>query len=84
MTDDQKISRVRHGVSTTIPTEYPIDGSHTISGRAILPVTLKVNIQDVNINLRLCGPGDIVGIDSRQIIRTEPRHLTTDFESRLV
>ena len=30
--------------------------------------------------VRLYGPGDITGIDPQQVIRTEPRHLATDFE----
>lgn len=40
------------------------------------PILDKVCNTDVN----LYGPGDIIGIDQRHIIRTEPRHLTTNFE----
>src|SRR4030095_2701741 len=32
------------------------------------------------VNVRLRGPADIVGIDAHQIIRTDPRPGTTDFE----
>ena len=30
--------------------------------------------------MRLYGPGDVTGIDPQQVVRTEPRHLATDFE----
>ena len=30
--------------------------------------------------VRLYGPGDVTGIDPQQVVRTEPRHLATDFE----
>jgi hypothetical protein len=30
--------------------------------------------------VRFYGPGDVTGIDAREIVRTEPRHQTTDFE----
>jgi hypothetical protein len=29
---------------------------------------------------KLYGPGDVIGLDSRQVIRTEPKHRTADFE----
>ena len=35
----------------------------------------------VSRDVALFGPGDIVGIESRAIVRTEPRHWATDFES---
>jgi hypothetical protein len=34
----------------------------------------------VDKTVELYGPGDIVGLDAGQIIRTEPRHWVTDFE----
>lgn len=39
------------------------------------------SIADVNKPVQLYGPGDIIGIDARAIIRTEPRHWITNFES---
>src|SRR5947199_2225785 len=32
------------------------------------------------VNILLFGPGDVTGFDTRQIIRTDPPHLTSDFE----
>lgn len=46
-----------------------------------VPVTLEVNGADqVPMQVRLYGPGDVIGLDPRQVVRTEPAHLTNDFE----
>lgn len=45
-----------------------------------LPVKLVVNSSAVEKAVRLYGPGEITGIDLQQVVRTEPRHLTSDFE----
>ena len=37
--------------------------------------------QDIAHDIALYGPGDIVGIDTRAIIRTEPHHWVTNFEA---
>jgi hypothetical protein len=57
----------------------------TGSTRASLSVTLKVETdtgltEEVKTTVQLVGPGDIVGISSSQIIRTEPRDWITNFE----
>ena len=38
------------------------------------------NTDDIDRQVRLYGPGDVTGIDPQQVVRTEPRHLATDFE----
>lgn len=38
------------------------------------------NTQHVGISVNVYGPMDVRGIDPRHIIRTEPRHLTANFE----
>ncbi|HKV34592.1 MAG TPA: hypothetical protein VJP89_09730 [Pyrinomonadaceae bacterium] len=47
-------------------------------------VTVKLGINsaapDVQRQVRLYGPGDVIGIDPQQVVRTEPRNLSTDFE----
>jgi hypothetical protein len=57
--------------------------------RATVPVTLRLEgdapdnsvlAQDVHKDVPVYGPGDIVGIDRRAIIKTEPRNLITTFE----
>jgi hypothetical protein len=45
-----------------------------------LAVKLSVNADTVEKNVRLYSPGEITGIDPQQVVRTEPRHRTTDFE----
>lgn len=56
------------------------DGFSSIPGRVKIPIELKLGKNNVDgINLSLFGPGDVVGIDAREIVRTEPRHLTPDF-----
>jgi hypothetical protein len=35
---------------------------------------------DTSVAVRVHGPGDVTGFDARQVIRTEPQHLTSDFE----
>ena len=45
-----------------------------------LPVALRVNATPVDVPLRLYGPGDVLGIDPRAVIRTEPPPGTGDFE----
>ena len=69
---------VRQGVATGISQPETLGAG--VPGRAILPVILKVNDTDVTVNLRLYGPGDVTGIDPRQVIRTEPRPLAMEFE----
>ena len=36
--------------------------------------------RDIDRQVRLYGPGDVTGIDPRQVVRTEPSHLATAFE----
>ena len=51
---------------------------------AVVSVRVKLGINnappDIERQVRLYGPGDVTGIDRLQVIRTEPRHLSTDFE----
>ena len=49
-----------------------------------LPVALRVNTTPVDVPLRLFGPGDVLGIDPRAVIRCEPPHGTGDFEPNLL
>ena len=53
------------------------------SGGLVLPVTVslngkKVEPQDAGTP-QLYGPGEVVGLDVREIIRTGPLHLTPDY-----
>ena len=64
--------------------------SATIPARASMDVTLDVTalqagvVVDVmpapKVTVHLFGPGDVIGVDPRHVIRTEPRNLTVNFE----
>src|SRR4051794_13109741 len=52
---------------------------------AVADVSITLNVNDVPLlpalPVRLRGPADVVGIDVHQIVRTDPRPRTTDFEA---
>jgi hypothetical protein len=71
---------VRQGAATAIPQPDTLGAG--LPGRAPVPVKLRVNdaaADEVAVPLRLYGPGDVIGIDPREIVRVEPRPLTPDF-----
>ena len=57
--------------------------TRAITSRVSLPMTLKLNGQAVGLSdggsPQLYGPGDVMGIDAREIIRTAPLPLTPDY-----
>jgi hypothetical protein len=79
---------LRAGVANTITAA---DGDATVKARASISVALQLTgqavgggaplVQPVSQTIALYGPGDIVGIDSRAVVRTEPRNWITNFES---
>jgi hypothetical protein len=79
---------LRSGVANTITSP---DGANTGSARTTIHIDLTLTgqpvgggaplVRDVAQDVTLYGPGDIVGIDSRAVIRTEPRNWITNFES---
>ena len=65
----------------------------TSDASAKLRATFKVDVQleaekldggkqpsSISRDIQIYGPGDIVGIDSRAVFRTEPRNWITNFE----
>jgi hypothetical protein len=72
---------VRQGAASGIQT---LDGlNQNQAGVVSVPVKLQINSNtnnDIDRQVRLHGPGDVTGIDAQQVVRTEPRHLATDFE----
>jgi hypothetical protein len=68
------------------------DFDSTAKLRAEIPVTLEltgsgmgVNLaQDIDRKIPLAGPGDIVGIESRAVMRAEPRNWITNFEPNYI
>ena len=73
------VSWARRGLSAALP------GTTGPGGRMQLPVSLTVQkgstaTEDLTRTLQLYGPGDVVRLDSAQIIRREPPPGTSDFE----
>jgi hypothetical protein len=63
---------------TLAPVLSKADGDRRLS---TLPVKLLVNDgTPVDVSLRVYGPGDVVGIDPRSVLRTDPLARTADFE----
>lgn len=68
---------VRLGAAVTTPDTLGAG----VPTRATLPVHLRVNgADDVDVTARLHGPGDVVSIDTRMVVRTDPPHLASEFE----
>ena len=70
---------LRNGLANLVTAK---DGDANVKLRATVPVTLHLagdgvngpaQAQDVTRNVALYGPGDIIGIDKKTIIRAEPR-----------
>ena len=77
---------LRTGVANNVT---QADGDPNVKVRAALPVDLTVAVthpdgnvttQTVHRDVSLVGPGDIVGIETRAIVKVEPRHWITNFE----
>jgi len=69
---------VRQGAAAGIKT---VDMTPNLPGVVSITAELRVNDNPpLQHQVRLYGPGDVTGIDTHQVIRTEPRHLATDFE----
>ena len=70
---------VRQGAASGIQTLDSLSANQ--AGVVSVAVKLRVNdTPDIERQVRLYGPGDVTGIDPQQVVRTEPRHLATDFE----
>ncbi|HKQ53444.1 MAG TPA: hypothetical protein VJT74_13800, partial [Pyrinomonadaceae bacterium] len=70
------LSWVRQGLAAGRDTGLTVKDGHLS-----LPVRLRLNNADLaDVPLQLYGPGDVVGIDAREIVRLEPQHLMADFE----
>ena len=69
---------VRRGLAAEIETADAHDGSMPV--RATFPVTLAVSGAGpaVDATVALYGPGDVIGFDTRSIVRIEPKSRTID------
>jgi hypothetical protein len=71
---------VRQGLAARISVPDPLKTA--LPAQAPLTVTLAVNsVEAPPVQVRLFGPADVLGIDPRQVVRTEPPAGTNDYES---
>jgi hypothetical protein len=78
---------LRQGLSNTI-TQDETTPNANLRASVALQLTLRSQglsgaVPDANLAtniVRLYGPGDVLGIDQRAIVKTEPRHWITNFE----
>src|SRR5690349_5584987 len=71
---------VRQGLAARVTTPDPL--TTPLPAQAPLGVALAINNADAaSMPVRLFGPGDVLGIDPRQVVRTEPPAGTIDYES---
>src|SRR5947209_7889715 len=80
------LSWARRGVGASVSNP---DNNGTLPGRASLSVQLSLDVQKggatttvqpTPMQVQMFGPGDVIGIDPRHIIRTEPRNFTVNYE----
>ena len=78
---------LRQGIANQIT---QADGGGAGATRATIDVVLRITgdtpdggeiTQDVTRPVQLYGPGDIVGIDAKAVVKTEPRNWVTNFEA---
>jgi hypothetical protein len=79
------LSWARRGIGASV--DDPDAGS--LPSRASLNVQLSVSVQQgsatstvqpPSLPVQMFGPGDVIGLDPRHVVRTEPRNFTVNFE----
>lgn len=77
---------LRHGIANSVTagdldrgvrTRASVEVELELSGEALRGGTVTAPVRK---NVEIFGPGDIVGLDSRAIVRVEPRNLVTAYE----
>jgi hypothetical protein len=73
---------LRQGLVSKIKTQDNLGAGAGPGERALVRISLQVNGDPnfVSQNVQLIGPGDVLGISPRAIVRSEPRNWVTDFE----
>jgi hypothetical protein len=70
---------IREGDQDPIKVRGSIDVSLRVTGEPIAGVGQAA--EPILRPVQLYGPGDIIGVDAKAIVRTEPRHWITNFET---
>ncbi|MCZ6820655.1 MAG: hypothetical protein O7G31_14380 [Calditrichaeota bacterium] len=74
---------LRQGMASQIETTDTLGAPSSLIERAGVTVRLRVNDRPhlPAKNVQLIGPGDVIGINPRAVVKTEPRNWITDFEA---
>ncbi|HET9767744.1 MAG TPA: hypothetical protein VFS60_12895, partial [Thermoanaerobaculia bacterium] len=72
---------LRQGFGAEIPVDDDLGAGGPGTERAAVDVSFRINGEAVSKRVQVLGPGDVVGIHPRAIVKTEPRNFVTDFES---
>lgn len=71
----------RRGLGAEIATPDDLASGAPGPERASVSIAFSINSQPISKNVEVLGPGDVVGINPRAIVKTDPRNWVTDFES---
>lgn len=71
----------RRGFGAEIATSDDFASGSAGPERAAVSVSFNINGQPIAKDVEVLGPGDVVGINPRAIVKTDPRNWVTDFES---
>lgn len=71
----------RRGLGAEITTPDDLASGAPGPERASVSIAFSINGQPIAKDVELLGPGDLVGINPRAIVKTDPRNWVTDFES---
>ena len=74
-------SWLRKGIGTKINEPDNLGtGVSPTKERPSVPVEVTINTHTVHKDFSLIGPGDIIGINPKMVVRTEPKPEITNFE----
>lgn len=72
---------IRRGISTAIGQQNSDIQDEKLNANVKMTIKLHLNDKhEIDQTIRLLGPSDVVGIDTRQVIRTDPKLNAMDFE----
>lgn len=71
----------RRGLGAEITTPDDLASGGPGPERASVSIAFSINGQPIAKDVEVLGPGDVVGINPRAIVKTDPRNWVTDFES---
>src|SRR5438093_880992 len=80
------LSYVRRGAAAALSVPDSLSGPIAYRGSIATSLVLESaanglrESDQANVNVQVDGPGDVVGIDPRHILRTEPRDGAANFE----